>query len=67
MTGARVADPMADGDYRASLTLTEEVGAPRAGEVFDVAALQEAVQPRADSTSRTATQSHQRAAQSVRV
>src|SRR6476659_3164442 len=39
---------MADGDGRASLTLTEEVWrAARAGEVFDVAALQEVVQRRA--------------------
>jgi putative ATPase len=39
---------MADGDGRASLTLAEEVWrAARAGEVFDVAALQEVVQRRA--------------------
>ena len=39
---------MADGDGRASLTLAEEVWrAARAGEIFDVAALQEVVQRRA--------------------
>jgi putative ATPase len=39
---------MADGDGRASLTLAEEVWrAARAGEVFDIAALQEVVQRRA--------------------
>ena len=39
---------MADGDGRAALTLTEEVWrAARAGEVFDVAALQDVVQRRA--------------------
>ena len=39
---------MADGDGRAALTLAEEVWrAARAGEVFDVAALQEVVQRRA--------------------
>jgi putative ATPase len=39
---------MADGDGRASLTLTEEIWrAARPGEIFDVAALQEIVQRRA--------------------